>query len=416
MRKFLTILSTAIISFGLGFLFALPAPRSEGAPPAPSADIPAAAQRMWFPPVDQYDTGGEPLSDESFDELMAAFDVAMTAEETLADFDREASVHLWSFARRLAIPEVTDEQRERISSYMDALIEQHPDGRATIEERVSLIDAYSASMPSAPGFAGSLLLFGDADEYDVDGEPFDDAQVDRLIATLDALLALPEVAEDLAEEAVIPFWRFGNRLQQGRINEEQTARIVAYMEGVKENHPDAAEMVDKQLYLVENLIPGQVAPNIMGTDTEGVDFALEDYRGKIVALVFSGHWCGPCRGEYPYQRAMLDLFEEDDVVLLGVNSDAELETIVEAKKEERLAYRTWWDGHAEEAAKGPIASAWNVVGWPSIYVLDEEGVIRFVNKRGGALIGAVDELLMDKRVREFKAEREAEAETETMAS
>ena len=174
MRKFLTILSTAIISFGLGFLFALPAPRSEGAPPAPSADIPAAAQRMWFPPVDQYDTGGEPLSDESFDELMAAFDVAMTAEETLADFDREASVHLWSFARRLAIPEVTDEQRERISSYMDALIEQHPDGRATIEERVSLIDAYSASMPSAPGFAGSLLLFGDADEYDVDGEPFDD--------------------------------------------------------------------------------------------------------------------------------------------------------------------------------------------------------------------------------------------------
>ncbi len=140
----------------------------------------------------------------------------------------------------------------------------------------------------------------------------------------------------------------------------------------------------------------------MGTDTEGVEFALEDYRGKIVVVVFSGQWCAPCREEYPYQRAMLDLFDEEDMVLLSVNSDAALETALDAKRTEGLHYRTWWDGHSQPGAvlaatDGPIATAWGVRGWPMSYVLDEQGVIRYVNKFGGDLIAVVDKLVKEKR-------------------
>lgn len=115
---------------------------------------------------------------------------------------------------------------------------------------------------------------------------------------------------------------------------------------------------------------------------------------------------------------MLDLYEDEDVALLGVNSDALLETAVEAKREERLDFRTWWDGHSQPdaevaATEGPIATEWNVSGWPTIYVIDEEGVIRHVNKRGGELIAAVDKLLMEKSMREYEAQQEAaEAEAE----
>ena len=92
-------------------------------------------------------------------------------------------------------------------------------------------------------------------------------------------------------------------------------------------------------------------------------------------------------------------------------------TIQQAKIDEELPYRTWWDGHSQPdadvvAAEGPIATEWNVSGWPTIYVLDEEGVIQHVNKRGGGLIAAVDRMVMDKRMREFQAEREAEEATE----
>lgn len=423
MRQPLAVVCAVIVSFGLGMFLAggTGSPASDDEVGSPLDRVPVALQRQWYPPISEYDTEGEPLDDERFDALLADLEVAMTAEETLADFETEAVAQIWGFIRRLAIPEVTEEQKERATAYLEELAERHPDHGSMIEQRVQMLDSYTASMPKAPPATLTVMFFGAAADFDTEGEPFEDAQVDRLLGTLDAALTLPEVAADIENEASTLFWRFGNRLQQGRVNEEQSTRIADYLDELGERNPDAAEFVDRQRFLIEKLLPGRVAPNIVGTDTEGVEFALEDYRGKIVTLVFSGQWCGPCRGEYPYQRAMMDIFEEDDVVLLGVNSDAELETIQQAKIDEELPYRTWWDGHSQPdadvvAAEGPIATEWNVSGWPTIYVLDEEGVIQHVNKRGGGLIAAVDRMVMDKRMREFQAEQEAaEAETEADA-
>ena len=420
MKRRLAIIGAVILSFILGGLLSdrVGLPGLEGRSVEDAAmDLPAAASKSWFPPIGEYLTGGEPLDEESFEGLMAALDNAMTAEETLADFEKEADLHLWNFIRRLSIPEVTPEQMERISGYFTDLAAKHPDHGAVIEGRRGLLDSYGKRSESerAPSFSGSAGMF--PGDYDTDGGPFSDDQVDRLIARLDVLLNIPETLGDFGNEARLSFWRFTNRIQRGRIDAEQTARILAYLDEVKETRPESAELIDKQRYMIENLVPGQVAPNIVGNDTEGVKFSLEEYRGNVVVLVFSGQWCGPCRGEYPYQRAMMDLYKDknEDVVILGVNSDAKLETIREAKKAERLPYRTWWDGHSQEdsdspaATKGPIATEWNVTGWPDIYILDEKGVIRHVGKRGAEIIVAVDELLMEKRMREYEAERAAQA-------
>ena len=423
MKQPLAVVCAVIVSFGLGMLLA----GGVGAPDAETdvfeLDVPAAAERMWFPEAAEYDNEGEPLSDESFEKLMSSLEVAMTAEETLADFEREADLHLWNFIRRLAVPEISDEQKERINAYMDALAEEHPDSRA-ISQRRRLVDSYASHMPSMPSFVGFATLFPDPEGLPSEGEPFEDTQVDQLLAQLEATLNVPEATGNFEAEASIPLWQLGMQLQRGTLSEEQAMHVSAFMDRLAEKYPDAAEKLDQQRFVIENLMPGKVAPNIVGKDTEGVEFTLEDYRGKIVALIFSGQWCGPCRGEYPYQRAMLEIYEEEDVALLGVNSDAVLDTIVQAKEREGLAYRTWWDGHSQPdadqvAAEGPIATEWNVLGWPQIYVLDEEGVIRHTDKRGGALIAAVDKLVMGKRMREWQAEQEAaeveseEAEAET---
>jgi len=366
-------------------------------------DLPAAALHAWFPPIGDYDTDGEPLDDERFERLMTALDDAMTAEETLASFEEEADLHLWSFVRRLARPTVTEEQKERVSAYLTELQERHPDHSSTIGMRARLLDSYAAPFPTAPAFAGAATFFADMSKYATDGEGLGDAEVDELLVTLDALLTIPETLNDFESEARLHLWRFGARLQAGGISDEQTARVVAFLDEVKTRHPESAEVIDRDRFLIENLTPGRVAPNIVGTDTEGVEFALEDYRGNIVVLVFSGQWCGPCRIEYPYHRFVLEHFEDQPVVLLGINSDEELETIRQAKIDERLPYRTWWDGHGEKATEGPIATGWNVTAWPSIYVLDEEGVIRYVGKRGGELISAVNQLVMERRMREYES-------------
>lgn len=407
MRQPLALAVTGVAGIGIGFVLSGGMGGSGETGEAPGADFPMAIQQAWFPPVDDYDTGGEPLDDERFAALMLVLDEALTARETLADFDREADIHLWSLTRRLAVPEVTAEQMDRIQSYLDDLVERHPEHSETIEYRRTFLPSYAGSRSTAPPLTLDLQLFGDTDRYPNNGEPFSDAQVDELLGTLDAIVNLPEIAADIGGEGAPEIRRFAGRLQRGQVSEDQAARIDAYFDELEAEHPDAVESLARHRFTIENLTPGRVAPNIVGTDTEGVEFALEDYRGKVVALIFSGQWCGPCRAEYPYQRAMLDVFDEDDVALLGVNSDAKLETIVQAKEDEGLAYRTWWDGHSQPdaymvAAEGPIATEWGVQGWPTIYVIDDEGVIRFVNKRGGALIDAVDQLLRDQRMREYQ--------------
>lgn len=36
--------------------------------------------------------------------------------------------------------------------------------------------------------------------------------------------------------------------------------------------------------------PGKLAPDIAGTDIDGVAFKLSDYRGKVIMLDFWGSW------------------------------------------------------------------------------------------------------------------------------
>ena len=418
MQRSRPIVGAAILAFAVGFLVAEWAPWDDSQADmdaAPETDapnslvLPVAAQVAWFPPMDAYK--GETLADEDFDALLATMQERMEAEETLADFEREAAVYLHSFIRRLEMPELTPEQTEKAYAYIEQLSEQHPEQERMIRRQREMLEKYyaKANERASPFSIAAGRWFGDAGDFDTDGKPFADEAVDQLIGILDTLLAMPETVADFEKESSIHFWRFGNRLQKGLLSEEQTARVVAYFDEVQARHPDSSELIGRQRFQVQNLLPGQMAPNIVGNDLKGVEFALNDYRDNIVVLYFSGQWCGPCRGEYPYQRFMLELYKDDPVAILGVNSDEEIQTILDAKEEEGLDYRVWWDGHGEVGTEGPIATEWNVTGWPSIYILDDKGVIRYAQKRHADIISSVNELLWAKRAREREEAAESEA-------
>ena len=49
-----------------------------------------------------------------------------------------------------------------------------------------------------------------------------------------------------------------------------------------------------------------------------------------------------------------------------------------------------WD---EGSTDGPISTAWNIGVWPTIYLIDHEGVIRYKNVRGDDLDSAIAELV-----------------------
>ena len=414
-----------IVTFAGGFVVSRavdgpgPAVDAEG-----SISIPATALKTWYPPVQEFENEGEPLDDERFDGLLATLDEAMTAEETLADIERSIEPNVQGFFRRIAIAELSEEQTQRASDYLTGLAEQYPEHESLIRRQVSMLNVYAPAYPVVPSFTPAIRSSAYPDGLYPEDGIFEDARIDRMLAALDAMLELPETVADFEREAETIFRGFAQRFQFGQISDEQTERILARLGAFKAEHPELAGVIDERRRYIKHLLPGRVAQSIVGKDLDGVEFSLEEYRGNIVVLVFSGEWCGPCRGEYPYHRFAMEQYKDDPVVFLGINSDADPETILASKaRGEAPDYRTWWDGHSQPdaeitATKGPIATAWEVFGWPSIYVLDQEGVIRHINPRGGELLATLDDMVIDIRRARFEAEQaaaaaEAEAETDT---
>jgi hypothetical protein len=94
---------------------------------------------------------------------------------------------------------------------------------------------------------------------------------------------------------------------------------------------------------------------------------------------------------YPHERSLVKRLEGKPFALIGINSDQDRNELKTVLEKESITWRSWWDGGS---TNGPIATKWNVHGWPTIYVLDEKGVIRHKNVRGEAMDKAVDELLV----------------------
>jgi hypothetical protein len=75
---------------------------------------------------------------------------------------------------------------------------------------------------------------------------------------------------------------------------------------------------------------------------------------------------------YPHERSLVSKLKDKPFVILGINSDSNREELKKVMEKEQITWRSWWDGGS---TGGPIATQWNVQGWPTVYLLDHKGVI-----------------------------------------
>jgi peroxiredoxin len=146
------------------------------------------------------------------------------------------------------------------------------------------------------------------------------------------------------------------------------------------------DLVAPLLFRIRHLSVGKPAPEITGTDAEGRSFKLSDFRGRVVVLDFFADWCPYCARMYAEEGALVKKYAGRPFALLGINGDGPdtLQQLVEQKKVTR---RCWSDGRG-----GPIAQAWQVEVYPTLYVIDRDGIIRQVLSgapRPGALEQAI---------------------------
>jgi peroxiredoxin len=111
------------------------------------------------------------------------------------------------------------------------------------------------------------------------------------------------------------------------------------------------------------------APNFELETLSGEQLSLEDLRGKTVLLNFWATWCGPCRVEMP---AIQSRFErhESELEVLAINFDEPVDQVRAYVQDLGLTFTVLLD------PGGEVQRLYRIRGYPSTYIVDEDGIIR----------------------------------------
>ena len=96
---------------------------------------------------------------------------------------------------------------------------------------------------------------------------------------------------------------------------------------------------------------------------------------------------------YPHERSLVKQLANHPFEIVGVNSDSDLDELKDVLKEENITWRSFQNNRGED--RSSISDDWAVRGWPTVYVIDQEGVIRYKDVRGADLDKAIEGLLSE---------------------
>lgn len=121
------------------------------------------------------------------------------------------------------------------------------------------------------------------------------------------------------------------------------------------------------------------APELGLTSPDGKTVSLADFKGKIVVLDFWGSWCPPCRMELPIFQKIHEKYKDKGVVFLGVNWErADNEADHKKLATEFMAKNSYSFPVVFDFEKKAVG-AYQLRGFPTVYVIDTAGKIRYTN-------------------------------------
>jgi thiol-disulfide isomerase/thioredoxin len=116
------------------------------------------------------------------------------------------------------------------------------------------------------------------------------------------------------------------------------------------------------------------APALRLIGLDGKTHDLKDYRGKVVLVNFWANWCPPCRAEMPSMQRLYTMLKDRPFVILAVDMaepEKDVRDFLRELRDVPLTFPILLD------ARGEAMKAWKVHVFPTSFVVDAEGTIRY---------------------------------------
>ena len=119
--------------------------------------------------------------------------------------------------------------------------------------------------------------------------------------------------------------------------------------------------------LLPAVAPALAADSPVTESSQQLD--LSAYRGKVVYLDFWASWCAPCRRSFPWMNEMKAKYQDDGLVIIGVNVDSEPGLADEFLAETPASFRIIRD------PDGRLARRFELLGMPNSFLINRDGEV-----------------------------------------
>ncbi|MCA9128124.1 MAG: protein kinase [Planctomycetales bacterium] len=113
--------------------------------------------------------------------------------------------------------------------------------------------------------------------------------------------------------------------------------------------------------------------------SDNVARRLSDYRGKVVVLDSWAVWCGPCVAAIPEWKKLQSLYQNREVVFLGLHpagtDDSEIQRLIQEKQ---WTIPVGIDG-AGDNENDTTLHRYGVLGFPTTVIIDGKGTVVFID-------------------------------------
>jgi len=153
---------------------------------------------------------------------------------------------------------------------------------------------------------------------------------------------------------------------------------------------NVAKLAEDELYIINYLTKGRVAPDLTGMDSGGRPVKLSDYQGKVVLLLFWNSMMDEAENVVRMTTETARKLKDRPFVVIGVNNDT-LEKLRKLEGSDQVTFKNFSDPTNQLAGKFRIGS------WPLVYVLDGERKIHYSGKPGSFAELTAEALLSEQK-------------------